>query len=104
MHTSTAPIALAHAHSLQESPDDLLTTPGVRAALGSISEMTVWRWTRERDFPLPDLIVARRKFWRRSTVQAWIAAQAEKTTTERADQEATSRRREVVAVAAVEGA
>jgi predicted DNA-binding transcriptional regulator AlpA len=100
MHISTAPIALAHAHSLQESPDDLLTTPGIRAALGNISEMTLWRWSNTLAFPRPDLIVARRKFWRRSTLQAWIAAQAEKMAADRAEQGATSRR-EAVAVATV---
>jgi predicted DNA-binding transcriptional regulator AlpA len=89
-----APSALATAR-LEKEPaaarappaaDDLLTSGRVKAALGGVSEMTLWRWSRQRDFPLPDLIVARRKFWRRSTVQAWIAAQVEKTANERVDQ------------------
>jgi predicted DNA-binding transcriptional regulator AlpA len=110
MRSETASVSLMTASGrssapiTSNSPDDLLTSTGVKVALGNISEMTLWRWLKTFSFPPPDLIVARRKFWRRSTVQAWIAAQAEKTTTERADQRITSRRREVVAVAAVEGA
>src|SRR5712671_1378208 len=109
MRSGTASVSLmtalgsSPATIASNSPDDLLTSTGVKAAIGGVSEMTLWRWSKTFGFPLPDLIVARRKFWRRSTVQAWIAAQVEKTTTERADQRITSRRREVVAVAAVEG-
>jgi predicted DNA-binding transcriptional regulator AlpA len=56
-------------------PDDLLTSAGLRAICGGISDMTLWRWTHQRDFPKPDVVINRRKFWRRSTVQAWIAEQ-----------------------------
>lgn len=57
------------------SPDDLLNSAQVRQLIGAISDMTLWRWTRERGFPLPDVVIVRRKFWRRATVQAWITAQ-----------------------------
>jgi predicted DNA-binding transcriptional regulator AlpA len=56
-------------------PNDLLNSAAVRQIAGGISDMTLWRWTRERGFPQPDATIARRKFWRRSTVQAWIEAQ-----------------------------
>ena len=58
------------------SEDDLLTSTGLKASLGGISEMTLWRWTRERGFPKPDLVIGRRKFWRRATVQKWLRVQA----------------------------
>jgi predicted DNA-binding transcriptional regulator AlpA len=56
-------------------PAALLTSALVRQHLGNVSEMTIWRWTYERDFPRPDVIIARRKFWRLRTIEAWIAAQ-----------------------------
>jgi len=51
------------------APSDLVTSTGLKAMLGGVSEMSLWRWTRERGFPKPDLIVARRKFWRRETIE-----------------------------------
>jgi predicted DNA-binding transcriptional regulator AlpA len=35
--------------------------------------MTLWRWSKTLGFPPPDLIIARRKFWRRRTIEAWVA-------------------------------
>src|SRR5690348_3047147 len=93
MPTQTAPIALAAAlggdadldldqqpsivvhPSTRSTADDLLTSAAVKASLGGISEMTLWRWTRNNAFPLPDLVISRRKFWYRATVQKWISAQ-----------------------------
>jgi predicted DNA-binding transcriptional regulator AlpA len=53
--------------------DDLLTGTAVKAALGGISEMTLWRWTKALGFPPPDYVLSRRKFWRRRTIEAWLA-------------------------------
>jgi predicted DNA-binding transcriptional regulator AlpA len=64
------------------SPNDLLTTRATRASVGDISEMTLWRWTRDLAFPPPDVIIGRRKFWRRATRDRWVAAQAAKSTAE----------------------
>jgi len=41
---------------------------------GGISPMTLWRWTRKLGFPQPDIIIQRRKFWRKSTLDTWIEA------------------------------
>jgi len=60
----------------QRSPmdgDPLLDARGRRRYLGNISEMTAWRWERDYALPPPDLVVARRRFWRLSTLDAWIA-------------------------------
>ena len=84
MPIETAPIALTTAlgsgtSEIEPSPNtatmsfDLLTAPAVKTALGGISEMTLWRWTKTLGFRAPDLIIARRKFWRRRTIQTWLA-------------------------------
>lgn len=48
----------------------------VRALCGDISDMTLWRWIDKRDFPKPTYI-ARRRFWKKSDVLAWLEAQAD---------------------------
>ena len=56
-------------------PEDLLSSRQVRATLGGISEMTLWRWGRRLDFQPPDCVIGRLRFWRRATVQSWVARQ-----------------------------
>lgn len=48
----------------------------VRELCGGISDMTLWRWMADRDFPEPARI-ARRRYWREADVLAWLAAQRE---------------------------
>lgn len=48
----------------------------VREICGGISDMTLWRWLKERDFPRP-IYIAGRRFWREADVLAWLDAQAE---------------------------
>ena len=57
--------------------DPLVDAKSVKRDLGGISEMCLWRWTRDRGFPAPDLFMGGRKFWHRSTVEAWLEAQKE---------------------------
>jgi len=57
--------------------DPLLDAKSVKRDLGGISEMCLWRWTRDRAFPAPDLVMGGRKFWHRSTVETWLEAQKE---------------------------
>ncbi|HEY3939125.1 MAG TPA: hypothetical protein VGL97_16960 [Bryobacteraceae bacterium] len=38
--------------------------------------MTLWRWTEGLGFPQPDTVIQGRKFWRRETIEAWIAEQS----------------------------
>ncbi len=58
-------------------PDRLVGANDVRARLGGISDMTLWRWldSPEVGFPRP-IYVRRRRFWRESDLAAWVAAQA----------------------------
>ena len=44
--------------------------------VGGITNMTLWRWTHNLEFPKPDFVLSRRKYWRHATVQTWLAAQA----------------------------
>ena len=42
--------------------DPLLSAKVVRQYCGNISEMTLWRWIREIAFPLPDVVLLRKRF------------------------------------------
>jgi len=52
--------------------DPVFDARTTRQYVGGISEMTLWRWTELLDFPAPDFIIGRKKFWRRSTIDAWL--------------------------------
>jgi predicted DNA-binding transcriptional regulator AlpA len=47
----------------------------VREICGGISDMTLWRWLNERDFPRP-IYIARRRYWREADVTDWLEARA----------------------------
>jgi predicted DNA-binding transcriptional regulator AlpA len=54
--------------------DALLTTPQLRARLGGISEMTIWRYERDTEINFPKPIrIKRRKYWRVREVEAFEA-------------------------------
>jgi len=62
---------------IDTNPDDgFMTSKEVRAFHGHVSEMTLWRWTRDLGFPKPARIINRRKFWKRSDVTTWLPPQA----------------------------
>ena len=48
----------------------------VRDLCGNVSDMTLWRWLNERDFPKPAYI-GKRRYWREADVIAWLDAQTE---------------------------
>jgi predicted DNA-binding transcriptional regulator AlpA len=49
----------------------LIAAPVLRRLLG-VSEMSLWRWIQTNQFPQPDVVMNRRRFWRHSTVETWI--------------------------------
>lgn len=54
--------------------DKRLKAAAVRALCGDVSDMTLWRWLQERDFPQP-IYIAGRRFWKEADVLAWLDAQ-----------------------------
>jgi predicted DNA-binding transcriptional regulator AlpA len=70
---TTTQLSAPEAASHDGADDDLLTSAQVRQHFGGISEMTLWRWTRDIGFPKPDKVIQRRKFWRRRTITNWSA-------------------------------
>ena len=54
-----------------QDPKNLLSSRRLKAMFDA-SDMTLWRWTRELGFPAPDMVIQRRKFWRRPTIERWL--------------------------------
>lgn len=50
--------------------DPMLNSRQVRAKCGEVTDMTIWRWLREAEFPAPTK-VNRRNFWRESEIDNW---------------------------------
>ena len=57
-----------------------LTAVQVRARQGGISDMSLWRWTKDPNiaFPQPDDRRNGRKYWKLSTILKWEADRASK--------------------------
>jgi hypothetical protein len=51
--------------------EDLVPSPIVKKENGGISDMTLWRWTRDQRirFPPPDVVINGRKYWKRKTLR-----------------------------------
>ncbi len=61
-----------------ETPSDvipaLLTQQLVRRHFLPLAERTFWRWVSAGQFPKPDLVMGgKARFWKRETVECWIA-------------------------------
>lgn len=54
----------------------LLPSRDVKARLGGVSDMTLWRWLHNpaMAFPKP-VVISRRKYWDAAELDAFIAAQ-----------------------------
>ncbi len=66
--------------SMQPATDDetLLNSAQTRRMVGGVSEMCIWRWSRDEGvrFPRPDVVMNRRKYWFRATIRRWQAERA----------------------------
>jgi predicted DNA-binding transcriptional regulator AlpA len=60
----------------EQAPDPrrYLTGPQVCARYG-ISDVSLWRWLRDHDFPPPTLRIRDRRYWLESELVAWERAQ-----------------------------
>jgi predicted DNA-binding transcriptional regulator AlpA len=56
------------------SQDVLIRAVDLKARFGGISDMTIHRWTVSKDFPKSVKLGGRDRFWRKTEVDAWIAA------------------------------
>ncbi len=64
---------------MNNETDSLETAAQFRAALGGISPMTEYRWSKRfPDFPIP-VVICKRKFYRSSEREAFVAARAAET-------------------------
>ena len=66
----------AHSTPLPTVDDDvLLTSKQVRARVGGVSDMCIWRWMRDErvQFPRP-LQMNRRNYWKLGDLRRWQAA------------------------------
>ena len=59
---------------------DLLNTKKVKTRVGNVSDMCLWRWTRDPEvrFPAPDVVINGRKYWYDTTIDEWQTARAGK--------------------------
>lgn len=64
--------ALVEDNPTAVSEKSLISARTVRAELGGISDMTLWRWLNRSDlgFPQP-VVIARRRYWRRVDIENW---------------------------------
>jgi predicted DNA-binding transcriptional regulator AlpA len=55
--------------------DPLVSATELRKTFGGVSTMTIWRWLRMPNDPLPPpaALIAGRRFWRQSEINDWIA-------------------------------
>lgn len=62
---------------MQISPDIYLTSKQVRARYGDVSDMSLWRWSRDQSLGFPEAIyVNKRRFWRLAELEAWERTRA----------------------------
>jgi predicted DNA-binding transcriptional regulator AlpA len=55
----------------------MLTAKQVRTRYGNVSDMAIWRWLRDEQFPFPQpLVINRRRYWKLSDLAHWELAQA----------------------------
>jgi len=50
--------------------DPMLSSAQVREVCGNVSDMTLWRWLKDSEFPQP-IYQNRRRYWRAGEVRAW---------------------------------
>lgn len=55
-----------------------LTSRQMKAMLGNVCDMTLWRWQRDPALGFPSPVkIKSRNYWRESDVAAWLESRAE---------------------------
>jgi predicted DNA-binding transcriptional regulator AlpA len=63
---------------LQEN-EEFVPSGQLRAELGGISDMTLWRWLKDPKLNFPQPVQIRnRRYWRRSEINGWKVARSQK--------------------------
>jgi hypothetical protein len=60
--------------------DFMMDSATTRAICGGVSNMCLWRWTRDPRvrFPAPDLVINGRRYWKVTTIRRWKAERVAK--------------------------
>lgn len=58
--------------------NELIPSSQLRKLFGGVTDMSIWRWLRLPNDPLPPpvAVISGRRFWRRSDVESWLARHA----------------------------
>lgn len=61
-----------------QNDDALITAKTVRQRFGGISEMSLWRWSKDESLAFPTPIkIRKQRYWRLADIEAFEARQAE---------------------------
>ncbi len=80
MHPQEYAAAKAASQAGPIDDDVLLNSGQVRSRVGNVSNMCLWRWTRDPrvQFPEPDVVINGRKYWYASSIRRFSAERTTK--------------------------
>jgi hypothetical protein len=71
-------LSASQSQTCTDGPPALLTLAMIRRFYVPAGSRTIWRWISCARFPAPDIAVgAKTRYWKRESIEAWIAAQTE---------------------------
>lgn len=62
---------------------DLVSCAQLRKHFGGVTDMSIWRWLRLPNDPLPQpaAIISGRRYWRLGDIETWLARRAPRRST-----------------------
>ena len=80
MQTQTTRESVRNAPRAPVDDETLLNSGQVKASVGDVTDMCLWRWTRDPrvQFPAPDMVINGRRYWQVGTIRRWKTEQAAK--------------------------
>ncbi len=75
MHAQEYGATRAASRSQPIDDETLLTSAQVRARVGNVSAMCIWRWMHDErvKFPAPDVVINKRNYWYSGTIRHFNA-------------------------------